>query len=141
MPRAFEQKEFSIAELARVGVIIARFNRYGRRIKPNRQKKQTISTIIRKCFHYLIVLVFKAWLKAWSRHDDIKFPVYSLAVGDTVVKPDVRINDIAFNSLVYLNENIPLEVNFSAVGVKNQNVLLNLFKQHHKKLIKKKLLL
>lgn len=58
---------------------------------------------------------------------NIKFPVYSLAVGDTVVKPDVRINDIAFNSLVYLNENIPLEVNFSAVGVKNQNVLLNVY--------------
>lgn len=57
----------------------------------------------------------------------IKFPIFSLAVGDTVVKPDLRINDIAYNSLVYLNENIPLEINFSANGLRNQNVLMNVY--------------
>jgi len=57
----------------------------------------------------------------------IKFPIYSLAVGDTLVKPDLKINDIAYNSLVYLNENIPLEVNFSANGLKKQSITLNVY--------------
>lgn len=71
--------------------------------------------------------IFNIGTDPFYASSNIKFPIYSLAVGDTVVKPDLRINDIAYNSLVYLNENIPLELNFSANGLKNHNVLLNVY--------------
>ena len=57
----------------------------------------------------------------------INFPVFAVAVGDTLTKPDVKINDISFNSLVYLNENMPIEVNFSAKGLNNQNLSINVY--------------
>ena len=58
---------------------------------------------------------------------DINFPILSLVVGDTNTKVDLKINDISYNSLVYLNENIPIEVNFSAEGLKNQKLNINVF--------------
>ncbi len=58
---------------------------------------------------------------------NISFPVFSVVVGDTVKKPDLKINDISYNSLVYLNENMPIEVNFTANGLKNQAMTINIF--------------
>ena len=58
---------------------------------------------------------------------NIKFPIYAIVVGDTVVSPDLRINDVAYNSFVYLNENIPLEVNFSAIGFYDENIRMNIY--------------
>jgi hypothetical protein len=58
---------------------------------------------------------------------NINIPVYSVIIGDTFAKPDLLINDISFNSLAYLNENVPLEINFSAKGLEKQNVTINIF--------------
>jgi len=43
-------------------------------------------------------------------------PVYSLALGDTTQNRDLKINDVRFNSIVYLDNDFPLEVNLSANG-------------------------
>lgn len=55
------------------------------------------------------------------------YPIFTLATGDTVTKPDIKINDISYNSLVYLNENMPIEVNLSARGMKNKNLSINVY--------------
>lgn len=71
--------------------------------------------------------IFNSGADPFYASESIDFPIFALSVGDTITKPDVWINDIKSNSLVYLNENIPLELNFSAIGLINRNVSVNVF--------------
>ncbi len=58
---------------------------------------------------------------------EIKFPIYTLALGDTSVNRDLKINDVRFNSLVYLGDQFPIEINVNAFGLKNENATLKIF--------------
>jgi len=58
---------------------------------------------------------------------ETSFPVYALAVGDTAMKPDLKINEIRFNSLAYINENIPIELNLSAKDLKDKTLTVKVF--------------
>ncbi|NOY50469.1 MAG: hypothetical protein GXO88_07910 [Chlorobi bacterium] len=50
------------------------------------------------------------------------FKTISVGVGDTSSRADIKINDISYNSINYLNENIPLELNFSASKMQGETV-------------------
>jgi hypothetical protein len=46
--------------------------------------------------------------------EDFKFPVYSLALGDTGVRKDIFIRKVNFNRIAYLGNSFPVEVNVGA---------------------------
>lgn len=71
--------------------------------------------------------IFNSGANPFYASESFDFPIFTLSVGDTIAKPDLWINDVKSNSLVYLNENIPLEINFSASGLINRNVNVNVF--------------
>jgi len=54
------------------------------------------------------------------------FPVYTVALGDTGVNKDLKINNVRFNSLVYLGDQFPIEVNVSANGLKGAKATLKI---------------
>ena len=58
---------------------------------------------------------------------EINFPIYTVALGDTGVNRDLRINDVRYNSLVYLGDQFPVEVNVSANGLEGEAAILKLF--------------
>ncbi len=51
------------------------------------------------------------------------FKTISVGVGDTSSRADIKINDISYNSINFLNENIPLELNFSAGKMQGETVI------------------
>lgn len=53
-------------------------------------------------------------------------PVYSLGLGDTTQNRDLKINDVRFNSIVYLDDDFPLEVNVSANGYKGKTATVEI---------------
>ena len=44
----------------------------------------------------------------------INYPIFSIALGDTIQKNDFKINDIAYNSLAYSDDMLPFRINISA---------------------------
>lgn len=58
---------------------------------------------------------------------ELKWPVYTIAVGDTTTYSDMKINDVRFNRLVYLNDHFPVEVNVDAEKLKGKRAVLKLF--------------
>jgi hypothetical protein len=63
-------------------------------------------------------------------------PIYTLGVGDTILKKDLSIRDISFNEVTFLKNKFPIEVEIEASKVKNQNVLISLI--HNNKTIQTK---
>ncbi len=57
------------------------------------------------------------------------YKIFTVGVGDTSSLADLKINDISYNSINYLNENIAVEFNFSAFGMKNEKVKLKTYQQ------------
>jgi hypothetical protein len=55
------------------------------------------------------------------------FKTISVGVGDTSSRADIKINDISYNSINYLNENIPLELNFSAGKMQGETVSIEAY--------------
>ena len=54
--------------------------------------------------------------------ESISVPIYAIALGDTLQRQDVKINDARFNSIVYLDDEFPIEVNVSANGFKGEKI-------------------
>ncbi len=44
----------------------------------------------------------------------LQWPVYTIATGDTNTYADLKINDVRFNKIVYLNDRFPVEINLHA---------------------------
>ncbi len=44
----------------------------------------------------------------------LQWPVYTIALGDTNTHPDIKINEVRFNKIVYLNDRFPVEINLNA---------------------------
>jgi hypothetical protein len=55
------------------------------------------------------------------------FPIYTLAVGDTALKPDQKLVRIVANKTAYLNNFYPVRVNIASVLLKNKTIRLKLF--------------
>ena len=54
-------------------------------------------------------------------------PVYGLAVGDTTLKKDQLIKNVAYNELTFLNNEFPIEVDIEAYRLAGKNALVRLF--------------
>jgi len=57
------------------------------------------------------------------------YKIYTLGVGDTSNLADIKINDISYNSINYLNENVAVELNFSAIDMRGEKVKLKTYQQ------------
>ncbi|MEN9968938.1 MAG: hypothetical protein RIR94_1122 [Bacteroidota bacterium] len=58
--------------------------------------------------------------------------VYSLAVGDTALKKDLILTNIAYNDLAFLNNNFNLEVDIEAQRFPGKNIQINLYEDGKK---------
>jgi hypothetical protein len=58
--------------------------------------------------------------------------VYSLAVGDTALKKDLILANIAYNDLAFLNNNFNLEVDLEAQRFPGENIQVNLYEDGKK---------
>ncbi len=58
--------------------------------------------------------------------------VYSLAVGDTTLKRDLVLTNIAYNELAFLNNNFTLEVDLEAQRFPGQNIRVSLYEDGKK---------
>ncbi|MDZ7744064.1 MAG: hypothetical protein U5Q03_20610 [Bacteroidota bacterium] len=45
---------------------------------------------------------------------DVEYPVYTLALGDTILKPDVYVRDVRYNKIAFSGNEFPVEVNIQA---------------------------
>ncbi len=57
-----------------------------------------------------------------------KFPLYSIAMGDTTVRRDVKIDRLRHNEIAYLDNKFPLEVSLSFDQAKGEETQLQLYK-------------
>ncbi|MGB3080477.1 MAG: hypothetical protein WBB31_15460 [Saprospiraceae bacterium] len=55
-----------------------------------------------------------------------KAPLYAVALGDTIRKTDLQIKDVYHNSIVYLGDKFPLQVDLSAVRLKGATTSLEI---------------
>ncbi len=58
---------------------------------------------------------------------EMQWPVYTLALGDTTTYSDLKISDVRFNRLVYLNDEFPVEVNVAASKLKGKKAAIRLY--------------
>ncbi len=61
-----------------------------------------------------------------NNEDYFSCPVYTIAMGDTTIHKDIRINDIRFNKICFLDNEIPLEVNIKADKCLGEKVSLSM---------------
>ena len=55
---------------------------------------------------------------------NINWPVYTIALGDTNTYSDLKINDVRFNKMVYLNDRFPVEININAEKLSGKKATL-----------------
>jgi hypothetical protein len=55
------------------------------------------------------------------------YPVYTLALGDTIRGRDLAISDVRYNSIVYQGDDFPVEVTVSATNMNDENATLTVY--------------
>ncbi len=55
---------------------------------------------------------------------EMSWPIYTIALGDTNTYSDLKINDVRFNKLVYLNDQFPVEINIKAEKLSGKKAVL-----------------
>jgi len=60
------------------------------------------------------------------------FPIYSIAMGDTTVRKDIKISRIQHNEIAYLDNKFPLEVALSFEQAKGEKTKFQVFKEGEK---------
>jgi transcriptional regulator CtsR len=65
--------------------------------------------------------------------DKFKFPVYTIALGDTTLKKDLFIQKINHNQVVYLGNKFPVEVNIQSLKLKGKPSTVSVFLEGVKK--------
>ena len=60
---------------------------------------------------------------------DISYPVFTLALGDTLQIADLKIADVRYNSIVYSGDIFPVEVNISANKLKGNKATIKLLER------------
>lgn len=56
----------------------------------------------------------------------LDFPIYTIALGDSSRTKNLKISDIRYNSIAYLNDKIPLEVTLNAAQLKGKTARIRL---------------
>jgi hypothetical protein len=62
--------------------------------------------------------------------EKLDFPVYCIALGDTSIKKDIRIEKVFHNEIVFAGNSFPVEVNIAAEKAKEENILLNVYRKN-----------
>ena len=57
----------------------------------------------------------------------INYPIYTIALGDTATSKDLKINDVRYNSIIYLDDDFPVEVNVSGKQLKGISAVLKIY--------------
>ena len=65
--------------------------------------------------------------------DKIKFPIYTLALGDTTEKKDAIIQKINHNQVAYLGNQFVAEITINALKLKGEECSVTIYKNHIKK--------
>ena len=58
--------------------------------------------------------------------ENVKFPVYTIALGDTLAQKDIIVEPVNYNNLVYLGNNYELEIPVSAFKSKGNSTTLSI---------------
>lgn len=58
------------------------------------------------------------------------FPIYSVPVGDTIIKPDAFINRIEHNAVVYKGSQFPVEIGIQSNLMENKTVAIDIFRDN-----------
>ncbi len=58
--------------------------------------------------------------------NNLNIPIYTIAIGDSVSKPDIAIRDIESNDIAYLDDNFPLRIGFQANKLLNSTIKLEI---------------
>ncbi len=61
--------------------------------------------------------------------NDLRAPIYSIALGDTAIQRDVLIKQVNHNQLAYLNNTFPVEVSVDARKLGGKNSVLEIYKE------------
>lgn len=64
---------------------------------------------------------------------NFKFPVYTIALGDTTLKKDAILKKINHNQVVYLNNKFPVEITSQFVRLKGKETTVSIYKDGVKK--------
>jgi hypothetical protein len=59
---------------------------------------------------------------------NVKYPLYTVGLGDTVTKKDLKISNVRTNSIAYLNNTFPAIIDIQADKCDGQSYLLTVFK-------------
>ena len=59
----------------------------------------------------------------------LKFPIYTVALGDTIMPKDLRISDIVHNKQTYAGNYFPVEIKVVATNLAGQNAILTVFEK------------
>lgn len=65
--------------------------------------------------------------------NNIKFPIYTIALGDTIEKKDAYIQKINHNQVAYLGNQFLAEVTLSAIKLQGKECVVSIFKNNIKK--------
>jgi hypothetical protein len=68
-----------------------------------------------------------------SQAEKFKFPIYTVALGDTTLKKDLILQKVNHNQVVYLGNKFPVEVTIQCLKAKGQDVIVTLTKDGVKK--------
>ncbi|NOZ46335.1 MAG: VWA domain-containing protein, partial [Chlorobi bacterium] len=57
---------------------------------------------------------------------NLNFPIYSLALGDTIYKSDLILKNVETNDFAFLDNNFPLRINIQAIKLNNNKCVLEI---------------
>lgn len=60
--------------------------------------------------------------------ENIKCPIYTVAMGDTTIRKDIAITDIQYNKITFIDDEYPLEVTVSALKANGSNASIYMVK-------------
>jgi len=66
--------------------------------------------------------------------DKFKFPVYTIALGDTTLIKDLRLQKVNHNQVVYLGNKFPVEITIQAIKLNGKEAKVNIVKDGAKKI-------
>ncbi len=58
----------------------------------------------------------------------VRVPVYSIGVGDTTERMDLKLKNVAYNKITYQGNKFPIRAEVIAQGISNQEVTISVFK-------------
>lgn len=61
---------------------------------------------------------------------ELNYPIFTVAMGDTIQSKDLKIDDVRHNSIVYSGDTFPIEVNISANSLKGDASKIRLYENN-----------